>query len=174
METHSQTSVYYTGIEFFGGKQGEYKVNYVDYPHLLLGNSITCCCIVKKNEFEQISGFDENLHGYEDWDFFIRLLYVGGNVYKNPELLFHYRMGVNMDSISKQAKRNKDVLANYIYNKNQAIYIEYYGGPLQVLFDMIQYRNENQWYKEIISHPIAKLGFRLQIVIDRLFTKILH
>lgn len=77
-------------------------------------------------------------------------------------------MGVNMDSVSKQAKRNRDHLENYVFNKNIAFYNEELGIPLKILRECEKVKSEVTWYRTMLSHPFVKFAFSIQIRIDRI------
>lgn len=76
--------------------------------------------IFLKSDWEKIGGYDENLKGYEDWEFYIRLHQNGGITKVIPEILFHYRNKNN--SNNKKANKNKYKLLKYIYLKQANLY----------------------------------------------------
>ena len=142
MEAHPDYTLFYTNTVFFGGAEGVFDIHYSTYEDLLFNNSIACCCIVHKEDFERIGGFDEKLRGYEDWEFFIRLLYQSDNVYQCPDTLFYYRKNVNENSVNAKAKERHGQLVNYIFEKNKDIYINTVGTPHQAYFNAWLYKKE--------------------------------
>lgn len=132
MEKHTDCILYYTKGEYFGSRHGEFILNYTSYRDLLVANSIDCLCIVRRTDFERVGGFDEGLFGYEDWEFFIRLLYHNDTIYKEPQILFKYRCNGSPSSVNYQAKARNDEKTMYIYNKHIEKYAEYYGTPFHV------------------------------------------
>lgn len=108
MEKHTDCILYYTKGEYFGSRHGEFILNYTSYRDLLVANSIDCLCIVRRTDFERVGGFDEGLFGYEDWEFFIRLLYHNDTIYKEPQILFKYRCNGSPSSVNYQAKARND------------------------------------------------------------------
>lgn len=81
-----------------------------------IGNSL-----YRKRDWEQIGGYDENMNkGYEDWEFYIRLMAMGGVSYIIPEVLFNYRL--KHSSNSTRADKIKYDLLLYIYLKHQDLY----------------------------------------------------
>ena len=132
MYSHPNCILYYTGAEYFGNRKGEFVLRYSSYRDLLIANSIDCACIVRRNDFNRIKGFDEQLRGYEDWEFFIRLLYHNDTIYKEPKLLFHYRVTDSATSVNFQAKAKNEEKTMYIYRKHIDKYEEYYGTPFNV------------------------------------------
>lgn len=78
-----------------------------------------------KEDWEKAGGYDEEMiHGYEDWEFFIRLLRGGGYSYIIPEPLFNYRL--REVSNSTIANKRKYELLKYIYIKHRDLYSENY------------------------------------------------
>jgi hypothetical protein len=77
-----------------------------------------------KEDWSRLGGYDESriLNGYEDWEFYIRLLKDGGISYVIPEKLFYYR--IKKVSNSSQANSRKYEILKYLYFKHSAIYIE--------------------------------------------------
>ena len=78
----------------------------------LISNMIYAAAMFKREDFEKVGGYDENIL-YEDWDFWLRLLKNGGEVYRVPEILFYYRIHENgslMNDLSKKGKKHVDSL----------------------------------------------------------------
>jgi glycosyltransferase involved in cell wall biosynthesis len=80
----------------------------------------------KKKDWLEAGKYDESrlLNGYEDWEFFIRILKHGGISYVIPEKLFFYR--VKEYSNSSQANKRKYEILKYIYSKHKDLYIVHY------------------------------------------------
>ncbi len=77
----------------------------------------------RKRDWELIGGYDEELlEGFEDWEFYIRLLKDGGISYSIPEVLFYYRIREN--SRTSDANRHKSKLLEYIYRKHEDLFKE--------------------------------------------------
>ena len=59
----------------------------------LVGNRIDACAVVRRSLLERSGGFDESiLEGYEDWEFWIRLMGAGEMFHHLSGTLFHYRV----------------------------------------------------------------------------------
>lgn len=77
----------------------------------------------RKKDWDLSGGYDEELlEGFEDWEFYIRLLRDGGISYSIPQVLFYYRIKEN--SRTSNANRHKFKLLNYIYRKHEDLYKE--------------------------------------------------
>ncbi|MGV0956532.1 glycosyltransferase family 2 protein [Empedobacter falsenii] len=161
-------TIIYCEAEFFGDKEGKWELRPFDFKNLLLQNMIFCTFFYKKEYFNLINGYDEDLkEAYEDWDFLIRLIHYNNihNVCKLPETLFFYRIKDSsmLSNISNKYKK----IRNQIYNKNKKIYDLYFNEDYSYL---IFYNNsleiEIEYYKKklvnIYSNPLFKIYFFLQ------------
>ena len=133
LKRHTDCTLFYCKARTFGSEEKIKNWNYTTYRNLLRYNSIDCCSIIRRKDFDRAGGFDENMRGYEDWDFFIRLLYKHDVVYQDERELFHYRVGANQNSVNAGAIARQDALTLYIYQKNIHIYNDLFGHPQQLL-----------------------------------------
>jgi glycosyltransferase involved in cell wall biosynthesis len=65
-------------------------------------------CLQKKENWEKISGWDETLPLYEDWDYWIRSFKAGIYGHSIPDLLYHYRQ--NPIGIISTLKRTPEMV----------------------------------------------------------------
>jgi glycosyltransferase involved in cell wall biosynthesis len=79
-------------------------------------NQINCCSLYKKEIWEKIGGYDENMRlCYEDWDFWLRATKQGYKVGIVPEFLFYYRKhGKTMIS---NAREHHETVKQYMLKK---------------------------------------------------------
>jgi glycosyltransferase involved in cell wall biosynthesis len=118
LEEDSNLKLVYCDAELFGASQGKWILPPYSLKELLIENSIFCSAIYRKTDFEQTKGYNENMHeGFEDWDFWIRMLKDGSMVYKIPETLFYYRIRKNsrnnvLDK-EKQLRLRKQIFLNH-------------------------------------------------------------
>ena len=97
-----------------------------------IGNSM-----FRKSDWERVGGYDESMNqGFEDWEFYIRLLSDGGNVFVIPEVLFNYRSRKN--STTARANIIKYDLRRYILNKHQNLYNQHHIIYADYLFKLIE------------------------------------
>lgn len=91
------------------------------HEHFLVDNQINCCSLFRREIFDKIGGFDENMHdGYEDWDFWIRATKFGYSVKVIREPLFFYRKhGQSLiNTAISMHKENR----TYMLNKYKNVY----------------------------------------------------
>lgn len=90
--------------------------------NFLKSNSSIGNSLFRKQKFLEVGGYDEKMiHGYEDWEFFIRLHEKGGVTHVLPEILFNYRK--KRISRSTKSYNYKYELLEYIYLKHSNLYI---------------------------------------------------
>jgi len=91
----------------------------------LFANAAIGTSLIRKECWEKIGGYDENMRdGYEDWEFYIRLTEFW-NVQIIEKPLFYYRQKNN--SMRLNALRKHDYkIKQYIFKKHKDIYIENY------------------------------------------------
>ena len=141
-----QTALVYCQGCFFGVREGVWDLHYENYQTLLLGNSIFCSALYRKDDCISIGGYDEDMKlGYEDWEFYIRLLNESSVVYQIPEVLFSYRKK-EISMVTECEKRIADV-HNYIFAKNIDKYQVYFGSAIDSLRNLIYYRRKVEKYK---------------------------
>ena len=103
----------------------EYRNFGGDISTLILNNQATGSVLFRKKDFISIGGYDETMRsGFEDWEFYIRLLQDGGDLFVIKEPLFYYRLREN--STTLRANKIKYELLKYIYSKHQGLYIAHF------------------------------------------------
>ena len=81
--------------------------------------------LFKKADWDTSGGYDESMRqGFEDWEFFIRILKNGGYCEVILEPLYNYRKRSN--TTTSKANKIKHQLLKYIYTKHQALYISHF------------------------------------------------
>lgn len=125
---------------------------------MLLNNVAMGSCLFKKKDWKESGGYDENMrNGFEDWEFYIRLLKDNGRVEVIKEHLFNYRKRIN-STTSKANKIKYDIL-KYIYQKNEDIYINYFNDFISFLLSRIE-REEKEKLK-MYSKIEYKIGYNV-------------
>jgi len=80
-------------------------------------NQLIACSLFKKEVWENIGGYDENLkEGYEDWDFWWRACKAGYKITLVDKPLYTYTQ--REDSMVDNTKKNQKEILSYIRKKN--------------------------------------------------------
>lgn len=88
-----KVGIVYCGAELFGELSGPWEMPEFSLPHQLLDNLIFSAAMFRRRDWEVVGGYDEKMaHGWEDWDYWLRLLGFGRQVVRLPGTLFAYRI----------------------------------------------------------------------------------
>jgi len=113
--------------------------------NFLLFNAAIGNSLFRKKDWEFVKGYDERMtQGYEDWEFYIRLLANGGEAYVINEPLFNYRQ--KKKSMRTEANEIRYELQKYIYFKHSNLYKDHYNLFIDHLLKRIE-KEENEKLK---------------------------
>lgn len=120
-------------VEFFGERSGKWQLPLFSYKNLLLENIIVCTSFFQKDDWFNVGGYDENMKmGFEDWEFWIRILNgKQEKLYTIDKVCFYYR--IKKKSMIIETTKNADSIKEYIYEKHKEIYEETFGNYLNIL-----------------------------------------
>lgn len=107
-----------SNLKTFGLENGVWDSpnTYPTFEQELWQNQIHCCSLFKKEIWEKVGGYDENMkNGYEDWDFYTRAMYYGYKTTVIREPLFFYRK--HGKSMIDDARKNHGLNREYMLNK---------------------------------------------------------
>lgn len=108
-----------------------------DLNNFLFQNSAVGNSLFRKHDWSDVGGYDENMRqGYEDWEFYIRLLMQGGKALVIPEPLFNYRQ--KEDSMRRRANKIRYDLWEYIFFKHEHLYRENFAALLHHLLEKLK------------------------------------
>ncbi|MFZ0915796.1 MAG: glycosyltransferase [Candidatus Udaeobacter sp.] len=117
LKNNPSISVIYTDAEYFGERSGRWHVPDFDFLSLIRMSFIDTCALYRKNLWEEVGGYDEQIvcWGVEDWDFWLRVASHGGSFVHLPKIGFDYH--VRKDSMVVRARLRVAESANYIFGK---------------------------------------------------------
>lgn len=117
LESEEKLGVVYANAEYFGEREGIWRVPDFDYRKLYMANYIDACAIFRKKDWEHVGGYDERMPymGWEDWDLWMRLALAGIRFKHLSRVGFKYR--VRSDSMIRTTKLHEKELREYIFNK---------------------------------------------------------
>lgn len=141
--------VIYCEAQKFGTVNEKWKLKEFSLAKLALENLIFCTAFYRKDDWEKVGGYDENLlHGLEDWEFWISLLKIGGKVLQLQETCFFYRIKDN--SMLFELKNNHEVKALMYIEKKHIAFFQQQLGILNLLY------KQNKQYEKVIDTIIHK------------------
>ena len=129
LELQPEVKVVRPTIDFIGKRSGRWHLPDFSLRLLARRNHIAACALYRREDFDRIGGYCEEIKAREDWDFWISMLKDGGKVVRLPEVGYYYR-------VLAQSKRFRDrKLAAHVIrtlNIRHALFFEQQlGGPLR-------------------------------------------
>jgi glycosyltransferase involved in cell wall biosynthesis len=161
----------YTNLLFDDGRLEVFEMMGGDLACFLCKNYALGSSMFRKEDWLSSGGYDESMkQGYEDWEFYIRLLKNGGNAEIIKEPLYTYRKRSN--TTTDKANDKKYELLNYIYTKHQNLYKENFELFMKhVLYRMGREEKEKIKNMQRLEFKIGKVILYPIRFIKRLFKK---
>jgi len=126
--------------------------------NVLMSNIAMGSSMYRKQDWQVVGGYDKKmLSGYEDWEFYLRMLKNGGKAEVIPEILFNYRNKKN--SRNKKANLIKFGILEYIYNKHVDIYKEHFDFFIHEWLKSI--RKSEAFKQQVMDSLDYKIGNKL-------------
>lgn len=150
--------------QMFGYGNGQIKVKLpIDMGLLLSRNLFTVTTMVRREDVNLVGGFDPMFKsGLEDWDFWISILALGGDVALVPGANFYYRIKRRHrnNRFSEDEVRN---IYRHIWEKHKPLYSMFYADP----FNTYAYQSLKS-YKDSSLPSIINAKIREEIKKTRL------
>ncbi|TDQ19377.1 galactosyltransferase-like protein [Algoriphagus boseongensis] len=162
---NQEVKLVYCRGRYFGARTDAvpFNGNPFSLKDLLLYNFIFCSAFFRRNDFKAVGGYSVSMKGgWEDWDFWIRLLKDGGNVFQLPEELFFYR--AKHSSMIEDVKQNvmlQQRLGEQLFSNNREVYFSVFGSPLEVYRQWQQLKQENDTVEAARQSVYATASYRL-------------
>lgn len=127
--SNSSVDWFFGDGEYFEGQTGIKNQKLKGKEEIFINSPIDNCLFIKKDVFEKIGAFDEELNrlGLEDWELTMRLITSDIPYGHLEEPLFRYRVSKESRS-NNEAKENKDKIMRYVFNKHHDILYKLYSG----------------------------------------------
>jgi glycosyltransferase involved in cell wall biosynthesis len=95
--SNSNTGIVHCDAEYFGTKSGKFEIGEYSLETMLFDNRIISQAFFKRYDWLTVGGYSvEFVDWLEDWDFWLLIIELGGNVVKIPEKLVFYRTYNNL------------------------------------------------------------------------------
>ncbi|MCP9198318.1 glycosyltransferase family 2 protein [Gramella sp. GC03-9] len=126
----------------FGKINSFWELENFSLQQLAKQNIIFSSSLFKKEDWEKIGGYDENLSlGLEDWEFWISLLKYGGNVYRIEKVCFFYRIKANSRNMDLSSDDFSSI-HKYISVKHADFFVKYLGSFHELHYKLNKLENE--------------------------------
>ena len=134
------TALVYCQVKRFGAKKGKWRLPEYSYQRLRFENMIHNCAVYPRALYDRTSGYSEAMkHGFEDWEFYIRLLDSEAKVHRIDAPLFYY-------SISKRSRTTQQLSGGHERESLATIY-----------------RNNTDVYSDVVDDPITSFKTARQL-----------
>lgn len=125
--SNKEIDIVYSNTRLFDGKNKIFGLSSFNMKSMLKQNCVVCTAIYRKNDYQLINGYKENMiYGLEDWDFWLTMLANDKKFYCIPDTLFYYRIkkqSRNSTFIKNQDKQKKTF--QQLYANNEELYKKY-------------------------------------------------
>ncbi|MGL5980576.1 MAG: glycosyltransferase family 2 protein [Phocaeicola sp.] len=164
LTANDQIAVVATNYVLFGMIDKEVYLEEFSLPKLLKNNIFTNSSVFRKADYSRCGGISQNMTlGYEDWDFWIKLLANGGGVAYLSGFNFKYR--IKEPKKSRNAiiikKKYHPMLFNKLWENNKEVYSRYYQDPKSCFGDVVVIEPLGKKIKRKIAHLISSLVKKL-------------
>ncbi|RYJ37838.1 Glycosyl transferase family protein [Flavobacterium anhuiense] len=126
-EKKQDVGVVYGDAEYFGERNGLWKVPQYNFKKMLVDNFIDACAIYRKELWQKVGGYDVNMpfQGNEDWEFWLALGAIDVSFYHLNKITFKYfvsKTSMIRSFTSEMHYSNND----YIFKKYSNHYKKHY------------------------------------------------
>ena len=131
LEKHADVKVVYAEAEKFGSVAAKWKLKKYSSCRLAKDNMIYVSAVYRRADWERIGGYtDESVLVREDWEFWIKMLKDGGDVFCLPFVGFYYRIHQKSRRKSMSPAKKKAEI-DYLNSVHPDFFRAQLGGPLR-------------------------------------------
>jgi glycosyltransferase involved in cell wall biosynthesis len=129
LEHNIDIKVVTSTVRFFGRRIGKLVPKSYSLEKLLAQNQLVVTSLFRRSDFNRVGGFNNSMiEGFEDWDFWIRIIKDGGQIKCAEDAIFYYRLlrssrNSNID-IEKESR-----LRYKLWENHKELYSKYFVDP---------------------------------------------
>lgn len=132
-EAFPDTVLVHTGTQRFGESRKVWRLPEYSYEKLLWQNMIVNTTMYRREAFLRAGGYSpEMVHGFEDWEFYVRMLRPESHVQYIKEPLYLYRIKKSSRSTELVEQGQVAESQRLIYERNRDRYAEHAANPINV------------------------------------------
>jgi len=121
LESNPDVDIAGCDTQVFDASHETYYTQPLSLDLQLCNNQMNYCSLVRRTVFDRVGLMDENMKGYEDWEFWIRCAKAGMKSVKIPEFLFYYRHKPSGGLLTKCVEQHHSRLLDYIRTKHPEV-----------------------------------------------------
>jgi glycosyltransferase involved in cell wall biosynthesis len=116
--------------ECFGAKSGKFETGEYTLENMLFDNRIISQSFFKRKDWLAVGGYSGEFNDWlEDWDFWLSIIELGGEVVKIPEKLVYYRTYKHKsESLTGIGKAERMKMKEYlikIFHRHEGLYLKH-------------------------------------------------
>ena len=158
LESNEKTGIVYCKSEFFGEKDGEWKLPNYSIEQMLTQNLIFNCALFRRKDYDKTSGYNPNMkEGWEDWDFWLTLIELGIEVERIDEIGFYYRIRNNSRERSLD-KEKVSRLRKQVYINHLDLYFKHFNNPINQYFEIQNLKEFEKSFNHLLNSKEYKIG----------------
>lgn len=163
-EGDSNVGVVHGYAEYFGEKEGIWKIEDFDLKKMLVHNYIDACAIYKKELWEKVGGYDESMpyQGHEDWEFWLALANIDACFYNLHAITFKYFVS-NQSMIRSFTNEMVFLNQDYIVKKHSKLFHDEYVKLVSSIDKTAKERSEKLKSKKIVLDLFCNTFFGFTI-----------
>ena len=161
LDTMPEIEAVRTGVKYFGAINDEEILPAYSRRKHLLQNLFFNTTLFRKSSFLKIGGYDEQfLIGWEDWDFFLRLIENEKQVYtiERPYLFYRIKLTSRNANLYKEKKQKAE---QQLYKKYLEKYLQYFPEPLALLRELEFLQEEREAFEQVKKNIYHSASYRL-------------
>lgn len=162
LERDPEVGVVYGRAEFFGARDGEWKLPKFDVKRLLIFNYVYISAVYRREIWTECGGYNIDMDEWEDWDFWVSVAERNWKFVQLDELVFRYRIH---ESSKMYPHRIKENVPSEIQKHIMCRHAEFYRTHFIEMFDA---NNKLDHWENNPLRGIARLSLtQLKSLINR-------
>jgi glycosyltransferase involved in cell wall biosynthesis len=123
-------SIVHCDSECFGARSGKFETGQFTFESMLFDNRIISQSFFRRKDWLSVGGYSGEFNDWlEDWDFWLSIIELGGEVVKIPEKLVYYRTYKHKsESLTGIGKAERMKMKEYlikIFHRHEGLYLKY-------------------------------------------------
>jgi glycosyltransferase involved in cell wall biosynthesis len=161
LDQNEEVKLVYANGVYFGAFTGSIKHPDYDEQTMLKQNLIFNSSFYRKTDWEICGGYDESfLTGWEDWEFWLRLINHSSQVHKLDSAHLFYRM-IEESRNASLKNEQLEIVEQQLYLKHINKYLKYFSLPLTQLRENEYLKIEQANYVKYKTTIYNSLSYRL-------------
>lgn len=156
LDMHPGIGVVYGDVQRFGDSDDLVEIPEFDPVLQMMQNTIDACAMFRKEVWEEICGYEENMVGYQDWAFWMAIAATENwGFFHIDDIVFDYR--IRKGSMVSNTKRYHSELRNYILTRN----ISFVGKAFQKLYTKHEAVKLSMTARKVTGHETVMGSLRI-------------